>query len=187
MSELLPWHIISKLLQCLYSATRPYIQKKPYKQDSPIPIHTQESEPGDRTLYADADIPCLWAGCTVLCSTGYGKCYIKPLWYYHTQGSLAHSVESCRVGGALECGVVSKVTRGPLLVKLGLTGTFHDFWSSYVGATEVLMQVSLLCLLNVRLFLYYFHCFMTFGFHKIWYRLIKCSIVRQVVLNTGYC
>ena len=43
--------------------------EKPYKRDSPIPIpiHTQETGPGDRTLYAD--IPCTWttlsAGCTV--------------------------------------------------------------------------------------------------------------------------
>ena len=50
-----------------YSATRlyetvrgrPYIQKKTHMRDSsiPIPIHTQESEPGDRALYAD--IPCI--------------------------------------------------------------------------------------------------------------------------------
>ena len=34
-------------------------RKKPYKRDlpAPIPIHTQESGPGNRTLYAD--IPCI--------------------------------------------------------------------------------------------------------------------------------
>ena len=38
---------------------RPYIQKKTYKRDSPlpIPIYTQESGHGDRTPYAD--IPCI--------------------------------------------------------------------------------------------------------------------------------
>ena len=49
----------------LYSATsiygtvwgRPFIKKKTYKRDSPIPIHPQESGPGDGTLYAD--IPCI--------------------------------------------------------------------------------------------------------------------------------
>ena len=41
---------------------QPLYPEKPYKRDSPIPIHipihTQESGPGDRTLYAD--IPCIW-------------------------------------------------------------------------------------------------------------------------------
>ena len=37
----------------------PLYPEKPYKRDSPIPIpiHTQESGPGDRTLYTD--IPCI--------------------------------------------------------------------------------------------------------------------------------
>ena len=37
----------------------PLYPEKPYKLDSPIPIpiHTQESVPGDPTLYAD--VPCI--------------------------------------------------------------------------------------------------------------------------------
>ena len=46
----------------------PLYLEKPYKRDSPIPIHTQKSGPGDRTL--STDIPCIWTtllvGCTVL-------------------------------------------------------------------------------------------------------------------------
>ena len=38
---------------------RPIYPEKPYKRDSPkpLPIHTQESGPGDWTLYADN--PCI--------------------------------------------------------------------------------------------------------------------------------
>ena len=53
--------LIDCQIQCnplLWNGSRqPLYPEKPYKRDSPIPIpipiHTQESGPGDRALYAD--------------------------------------------------------------------------------------------------------------------------------------